>query len=89
MFNLSLLLLTPKPFHHPLLPLFIVLIDQAETIEAFASDIEKGEAEDEITTEDLDEMESVLEEIAKERKINIEQDALRGLKDEVSEYKEV
>ncbi|RUS78467.1 hypothetical protein EGW08_013755 [Elysia chlorotica] len=63
-----------------------LLIDQAEAIEA--SDSERGEAEDEITTEDIDEMESVLAEIAKERKINIEQDALRGLKDEVSEYKE-
>ncbi|GFS17628.1 mitochondrial LETM1 and EF-hand domain-containing protein 1 [Elysia marginata] len=65
-----------------------LIIDHAEAIEAFASDSEKGEIEAEITTEDLDEMESVLEEIAKERKINIEQDALRGLKDEVSEYKE-
>ncbi|GFO23857.1 mitochondrial letm1 and EF-hand domain-containing protein 1 [Plakobranchus ocellatus] len=65
-----------------------LIIDNAETIEASASEAEKAELDAEITTEDLDEMESVLEEIAKERKINIEQDALRGLKDEVSDYKE-
>uniref|UniRef100_A0A2C9JW29 Mitochondrial proton/calcium exchanger protein n=1 Tax=Biomphalaria glabrata TaxID=6526 RepID=A0A2C9JW29_BIOGL len=64
-----------------------MLIDHAETLKASPSESFKGEKA-EITTKDLDEMESILEEIAKERKINIEQDALKGLKDEVSEYKE-
>ncbi|XP_059139687.1 mitochondrial proton/calcium exchanger protein-like [Physella acuta] len=63
-----------------------VLIDHAEVMQTSPS--ESFKTTPEITTKDLDEMESVLEEIAKERKINIAQDALKGLKDEVSEYKE-
>lgn len=62
----------------------LVLIDHAEAIQT-----SRSEEATKITAEDLDEMESVLEEIAKERKLNIEQDALKGLKEEVSEYKEV
>lgn len=65
-----------------------ILIDHAQAIQSSPSENFKQDKAAEITTQDLDEMESVLEEIAKERRINIEQDALKGLKDEVSEYKE-
>ncbi|CAL1537685.1 unnamed protein product [Lymnaea stagnalis] len=65
-----------------------ILIDHAQAIQTSPSENFKQDKAAEITAQDLDEMESVLEEIAKERRINIEQDALKGLKDEVSEYKE-
>lgn len=47
------------------------------------------EEQSEITSQDFDEMEDVLEKIASERRIDIEKDALKGLKEEVTEYKEV
>ncbi|CAG5119365.1 unnamed protein product [Candidula unifasciata] len=65
-----------------------ILIDHAEALQASPSEKLKQEEANKISAQDLDEMESVLEEIAKERRLNIEQDALKGLKEEVSEYKE-
>ena len=42
-----------------------------------------------ITAEDLEQLEDVLEEVAKNKKINIASDSLKELKEDVDEYKEV
>lgn len=68
---------------------FLVLVDHAKAIKTSPGENLKQEESAKISAKDLDDMETVLEEIAKERGLNIEKNALKGLKDEVSEYKEV
>ncbi|CAG5129446.1 unnamed protein product [Candidula unifasciata] len=65
-----------------------ILVDRAKVLQPSDGESIKQEESAKITAKDLDDMETVLEEIAKERGLNIEKDALKGLKHEVSEYKE-
>ncbi|BFZ02147.1 hypothetical protein BsWGS_05185 [Bradybaena similaris] len=65
-----------------------ILVDHAKPIKTSPSEILKQEESTKISAKDLDDMENVIEEIAKERGLNIEKNTLKGLKDEVSEYKE-
>ena len=46
-------------------------------------------ADEEITAKELEDIEVVLEEIADQKKLNIEKNELQDLKEEVAEYHEV
>nr|ALK02786.1 mitochondrial LETM1 and EF-hand domain-containing protein 1 [Aplysia californica] len=65
-----------------------VLVDHAEVAQPSSRETLMDPAASEFTAKDLDEMESVLEEVAKAKKIDIEVDALKGLKEEITDYKE-
>jgi len=55
----------------------------------FFIEIRGVSAEEELSAEDLKEIESVIENIAIERKFNIKEAELQDLKEDVDEYKEV
>jgi len=63
-----------------------VLMDKAEPLEPISKKVEKETIE--ITAQDIDEMESVLEKVATVKQIDIIGDDLNELKEEVIDYKE-
>ena len=62
-------------------------MDKAEPLEPISKKVEKETIE--ITAQDIDEMESVLEKVATVKQIDIIGDDLNELKEEVIDYKEV
>lgn len=68
-----------KPFL--LIKIIILFILELKTAEQ--------EEEEQITSKDLEEIESALEEIAEEKNLDIDKEELEDLKEDISDYKEV
>ena len=70
-----------------------VLIDKAPELTGLTGEELEAQkvidAEEHITAQELEEIETALEEIAEHKQLNIERDELQDLKQEVNEYKEV